>query len=83
MYSLWDERLESSLIERDLGELVDGKLNMRQQCALAAQRANHTLGCPRPNTASGRGEGLSPLLCAVWPHLQHRVWFGCHSIRRI
>ena len=82
-YGQGEERLESSPVERDLGALADGKLELSQKSAVAAQRANRTLGCTRPSTASGRGEGLSPLLCAVWPHLQHRVWFGCHSIRRI
>ena len=71
-----DERLDSRHTEMDLEVLVNSKWNMSQQCALAAQRANRTLGCTRPSTASGRGEGLSPLLCAVWPHLQHWMPLG-------
>jgi len=40
-----DERLESSLMKRDLGVWVDGKLNVSQLCALADKRASPVLGC--------------------------------------
>lgn len=36
-------------MERDLGVLFDGWLNVGQQFALAAKRANCALGCIRPS----------------------------------
>lgn len=52
MYRLGDEKLESSPTERDVGVLVNGELNMSQQCVLEAKRANLFLECIRYNIAS-------------------------------
>jgi len=80
-YRLGREWIESSPEEKDLGMLVDGKLSMAQQCALAAQKANCTLGCIKRSVASRSREGILPLCSAlVRPHLEScmQLWSPQH-----
>ena len=58
-------------MERDLRVWADGKLNRSQQCALAAERANHILECIKHSRTSQLKEVIIVLYSAlVQPHLE-------------
>ncbi|PKU41148.1 hypothetical protein llap_8553 [Limosa lapponica baueri] len=73
-YRLGEDVTESSPEEKELGVLVDEKLDLNWRCTLAVQKANGILGCIKRSMASRSREAILPPYSAhVRLHLQYCV----------
>ena len=82
-YNLGDEGTEHIPAEKDLGVLVDGKLDTSKKCAPSAQKVNHTLGCIKRSVASRVREVILSICSAlVRPHLEYCIQMWSPQYRR-
>ncbi|KAE8636156.1 hypothetical protein XENTR_v10002860 [Xenopus tropicalis] len=82
-YTLNGTALGKSIMEKDLGVLVDNKLGCSKQCQAAAARANKVLSCIKRGIDSREEGVILPLYRAlVRPHLEYAVQFWSSVLKR-
>uniref|UniRef100_K7F0L4 Reverse transcriptase domain-containing protein n=1 Tax=Pelodiscus sinensis TaxID=13735 RepID=K7F0L4_PELSI len=82
-YRMGSDCLGGSTAERDLGVIVDHKLNMSQQCDAVAKKANMILGCINRCVVSKTREVILLLYSAlVRPQLEYCVQFWAPHFKK-
>jgi len=81
-YKLEVERIEHRPAKKDLGVLVDGKLDMSQQCALTALTESQLiLHCIKRRAASRSSKLILFFSVFVRPHLENCVQMWTEEVR--
>ena len=82
-YRLGNSPLVSTEAEKDLGVIIDSKMNIGWQCGEAVRKASRTLSCIHRCISSRSKEVILPLYAAlVRPQLEYCIQFWAPHFKR-
>ena len=82
-YILGGVQLRKSIVEKDLGFLVDHKLNNSMQCQAAVSKASKVFSCIRRGMDSRKRDIILPLYKSLArPHLEYAVQFWAPVLKK-